>query len=89
MILLVSILVKSVEKLIILPLCIFPFRRETIIHINARLMKKGRCDGTYPLRLDGLVATTARNDIVRITISNKRVMILNLRRSIFPLMQST
>jgi hypothetical protein len=81
-ILLVRTLVNKEVKLITLPLCILPLIRDTISHINARLKKNGRCDGTYPLRLAGLVATTARNDIVSITISNKRVMILNLRRSI-------
>ena len=81
-ILLVRTLVKSVVKLMILPQFIFPLTSETMIHIRARPMKNGVCDGRYNLRLAGFVQTIARNDIVSMTISAKSVIVLNLRFSI-------
>jgi hypothetical protein len=67
----------------ILPRCIFPLISETTIHINASPMKNGVCDGRYNLRLAGLVQTIARKDIVNITISTIKVIVLNLRFSIY------
>src|ERR1035437_8230086 len=81
-ILLVRTLVKSVVKLMILPRCIFPLTSETTIHIRARPRKNGVCDGRLDLRLAGFVHTTARKDTVRMIISAKSVMVLNLRFSI-------
>jgi hypothetical protein len=80
-ILLVRILVNNVEKLMILPRCILPLISETIIHIRASPRKNGKCDGRYDLRLAGFVHTSARNDIVRMTISARSVIVLNLRFS--------
>lgn len=83
MILLLKTLTKSVVKLMILPRCILPLTSETMIHITARPMKNGVCDGRYHLRLAGLVHIIARKDIVSITISAIRVIVLNLRFSIY------
>jgi hypothetical protein len=84
MILLVMTLENSVEKLIIFPLCILPLSRDTTIQINAKLPKKGLCDGRYDLRLAGFVHIMKRNDIVKITISAISVIVRNLRLSIRP-----
>ena len=81
-ILLVSTLEKSDVKLMILPRCIFPLIRETTIHIMASPRKNGVCDGRYNLRLAGFVHTIARKEMVRMTISARSVMVLNLRFSI-------
>jgi hypothetical protein len=56
--------------------------RDTIIHIRASPRKNGKCDGRYDFRLAGFVHNMARNDIVRMTISARSVIVLNLRFSI-------
>jgi len=43
--LLVITLKKSVVKLMIFPLCIFPLASEIMIHIAARAIKNVKCDG--------------------------------------------
>jgi hypothetical protein len=80
--LLLMTLLKRKEKLMIFPRCIFPFKSETISHINANPAKKILCEGRYDFRLAGLVHIIKRNDIARITISAINVIVLNLRVSI-------
>jgi len=81
--LLLITLLKRDEKLMIFPRCIFPLIRDTSSHIAASPAKKILCDGRYDLKLAGLVHTIRRNDIPRMTISAKRVIVWNLRFSIF------
>jgi len=66
-----------------LPRCILPFISDTMIQITARLIKNILCEGRYDFRLAGFVHTIVRKDIARIMISAKRVIVLNLRFSIF------
>jgi hypothetical protein len=82
MILLARMREKSVVNPVILVRLIFPFMKETMIHISARPRKKGVWEGKYDLRLAGFVHTMARKDTVRMITSARRVMVLNLRFSI-------
>jgi hypothetical protein len=67
-----------------LPRCILPLARDTIIHIRARLRKKGVWEGRTDLRLAGFIHTRMRKDAASIAISAIIVTILNFRISIRP-----
>jgi hypothetical protein len=81
--LLLMTLLKRVEKLTILPRCIFPFRSETNSQIIASVTKKILCEGRYDFRPAGLVSAISRNDIPSMKISAKRVIVRNRVFSMF------
>jgi hypothetical protein len=76
--LLLSTLPKTVEKLIILPLCILPLSNETSIQISTKKIKNIPCDERYDFSPDGLKEATIRKDSTRMMISDNNVIALNL-----------